>query len=105
VLIIIGEAEAASGHRDQMLAAVAAMATATKADEGYELYGFYADVTRPEVILSVEVWRDQAALGAHMTHSHTVDFLATVHGLVAGEPVMRFFTAESLPAPAQEEAR
>ena len=101
MLIVIGEAEAAPGHRDQMLEAVAAMAAATKADEGCELYGFYADVSRPEAILSVELWRDQSALEAHMTHPHTTDFLATVPGLVAGAPVMRVFTAE----PIQEEAR
>ena len=62
---------------------------------GCELYGFSADVYRPEVILSVEVWRDQAALDAHMAHDHTEEFLATVPGLVAGEPVMAFFHAET----------
>ena len=98
MLIVIGEAEAASGRRDQMLEAVAAMARATRPDDGCELYGFYADVTNPDVILSVEVWRDQAALDAHMGHDHTADFLATVPALVAGEPVMHFFNAE----PAQE---
>ena len=67
MLIIIGEAQAAPGRRDQMLEAVTAMATATKSDDGCVSYGFYADVTRPEVILGVEVWRDQAALDAHMT--------------------------------------
>ena len=59
MLIVIGEAEAAPGNRDQMLKAAAAMATATKSDEGCQMYGFYADVTRPDVMLSVEVWRDQ----------------------------------------------
>jgi len=100
VLIIIGEAQAAPGRRDQMLEAVTAMATATKSDDGCVSYGFYADVTRPEVILGVEVWRDQAALDAHMTHDHTTHFLATAPGLVAGAPVMRFFTAD----PIQEDA-
>ena len=45
---------------------------------GCQLYGFYADVTNPDVILSVEVWRDQAALDAHMGHDHTQTFLQTV---------------------------
>ncbi|MET1059125.1 MAG: putative quinol monooxygenase [Nocardioides sp.] len=101
MLIVIGEAEAAPGRRDQMLEAVAAMATATQSDEGCESYGFYADVTRPEVLLSVEVWRDRAALDAHMAHAHTQQFLATVPDLVAGDPAMRFFHAE----PVQEAAR
>ena len=101
MLIIIGEAQAAPGRRDQMLEAVTAMATATKSDDGCVSYGFYADVTQPEVILGVEMWRDQAALDAHMTHDHTAEFLATVPGLVAGAPVMHCYDA----APVQEDAR
>ena len=96
MLIVIGEAEAAPGHRDQMLAAVGAMATATKADDGCELYGFYADVTRPEVILSVEVWRDQAALDAHMTHRHTAGLPR--HGPWAGQQANRS-CGSSAPSP------
>ena len=49
MLIIIGEAEAASGRRDEMLEAVAAMAAATQSDDGCDLYGFYVDVSRPDV--------------------------------------------------------
>jgi quinol monooxygenase YgiN len=101
VLIVIGEAVAAPGRREEMLEAVIAMAAATKADDGCASYGFYADVSRPDVILSVEVWRDQPALRAHMAHDHTAEFIATVPALVAGEPVMRFYDAD----PVQEEAR
>lgn len=101
MLIVIGEAEAAPGRREEMLEAVTKMATATKSDDGCVSYGFYADVTRPDVILGVEVWRDQESLDAHMTHEHTAEFIATVPSLVAGEPVMRFYDA----APVTEEAR
>lgn len=101
MLIVIGEAEAQTGQRDRFLAAVSTMSEATSSDDGCELYGFYTDVTRPEVVLSVEIWRDQAALDAHMSHPHTRDFVATVPGLVAGTPSMHFFTAER----AQERAR
>jgi quinol monooxygenase YgiN len=101
VLIVIGEAQAAPGSRDQMLTAAAAIATATKSDEGCQMYGFYADVTRPDVLLSVEVWRDQHALDAHMAHAHTHEFLAAVPDLVAGTPTMRFFDAQ----PVREDAR
>jgi quinol monooxygenase YgiN len=101
MLIVIGEAEAAAGRRDQMFEVAAAMATATQADEGCQLYGFYADVTNPDLILSVEVWRDQAALDTHMSHGHTQEFLATVPGLVAETPSMRFFHAQ----PIQEQVR
>ncbi len=62
------------------------MATATRSDDGCQLYGFYADVTRPDVVLSVEVWRDRAALDAHMTHAHTAGVPRVVPDLVAGDP-------------------
>jgi quinol monooxygenase YgiN len=98
VLIVIGEAKAASGRRQDMVDAVVEMARATRPDDGCQQYGFYADVTNPDVILSVEVWRDQAALDAHMSHDHTHAFIETVPALVGGEPVMHFYNAE----PAQE---
>lgn len=98
MLIVIGEATAASGRREEMVDAVAEMARGTRPDDGCQLYGFYADVTNPDVILSVEVWRDRAALDAHMGHVHTQTFLQTVPTLVAGQPAMHFFNAE----PAQE---
>lgn len=95
MLIVIGEAQAAPGRRDQMLEAANTMAAATRLDEGCESYGFYVDATRDDVVLSVEVWRDQAALDAHMDHDHTQRFMANVPDLVAGAPTMRFFTAEA----------
>ena len=93
MLIIIGEAKAAPGLGDQMLAAATSVATATKSDDGCESYGFYSDVTRPGVLVSVEVWRDQAALDAHMEHAHTLEFLTAVPALIEGTPTMRFFDA------------
>lgn len=101
MLIVIGQAEAAPGRREEMLGAVTKMAAATTSDTGCVSYGFYADVNRPEVILGVEVWRDRAALDAHMSHDHTVEFLSTVPSLVAGEPVMHVYDAD----PVREEAR
>lgn len=101
MLIVMGEAEAAPGRRVEMVDALSAMAAATRSDDGCVSYGFYADVTRPEMILGIEVWRDRAALDAHMSHDHTAAFIATVPGLVAGSPVMRFFDAD----PVSEKSR
>ncbi len=94
MLIVIGEAETASGHRERMVEAAAAMARATRSDDGCESYGFYADLTQPDVLLSVEVWRDREALDAHLSHAHTREFLAAVPDLVAGPPSMQFFAAQ-----------
>ena len=95
MLIVIGRARARDGARDQLAAAAAGVATATREDEGCMTYTFAYDLTDPEVLVGVEVWRDQVALDAHMGHSHTKQFLAAVGDLVAGEPEMTFFAAEA----------
>jgi quinol monooxygenase YgiN len=94
MLIVIGQASPRSGRRQDLLDAVAEMARVTRSDEGCELYGFYADVTDPDVILSLEIWHDQAALDAPLAHDHTRSFIQTVPELVSGTPVLSFFHAE-----------
>jgi len=91
VLIVIGIAQAALGRRADLIAAAQAVAAPTRSDAGCEAYGFYTNVLDDDAILSVEIWRDQAALDEHMTHEHTRVFIDAVGGLVAGEPVMTFY--------------
>jgi quinol monooxygenase YgiN len=90
VLIVVGSARALPERRGELVAAAREVVTATRGDEGCQSYGFYADLTDENVIVSVEVWRDQAALDAHMTHQHTQDFLGRTTGLLAGTPEMAF---------------
>ena len=66
------------------------MAAATRGDDGCQAYGFYADLADENTILSLEIWRDQEALDAHMTHPHTQQFLTRVAGLIDGTPAMAF---------------
>ena len=90
MIIVIGSATAAPGKRDELVAAALEVTAATRGDDGCLSYGFAADLEDPDTITSVEVWRDQAALDAHMDHEHTQQFLARVGGLFAGEPQMQF---------------
>ena len=92
MLIVLGSATAALGHRQELVDAARAVTAATRADDGCLSYTFAADLADPDVIVSVEVWRDQAALDAHMTHDHTQRFMSAVGGLLAGEPSMSFHT-------------
>ena len=91
MLIVLGDATAAAGRRDDLVAAAREVAVATRADEGCVSYGFFADIEDGDRILSVEIWADRASLDAHMTHDHTQQFLRVAPGLVADEPVMSFF--------------
>ena len=90
MLIVIGDATAAPGRRDELVAAARAIAADTRGDRGCLAYSFAADLERPDRILSIEIWADQAALDEHMAHDHTQAFLRVAPGLVAGEPVMSF---------------
>lgn len=90
MLIVIGDATAAPGRRDELVAAARAVAAATRGDRGCIAYSFAADVENPDRILSVEVWADRAALDEHMQHDHTKEFMRVAPGLVAGEPIMSF---------------
>ena len=90
MLIVLGSAAAAPGKRDELIAAAIEVAAATRGDDGCLSYGFAADLEDPNTISSVEVWRDQAALDAHMQHEHTQQFMGRVGDLLAGEPQMSF---------------
>lgn len=90
MLIVVGSARALPGRRTELVAAAREIATATRSDEGCRSYGFYADLTDEDTILSLEIWRDQEALDAHMAHPHTREFLARVDGLLDGVPEMTF---------------
>jgi quinol monooxygenase YgiN len=62
MLIVFGDATAAPGRRDELVAAARAVASATRADRGCQAYSFSADLEDEDRILSIEVWSDRAAL-------------------------------------------
>ena len=74
MLLITGSARPAPGARDRLIAAVREVSEATQSDPGCLLYPFAASLD-DDAIVSVELWRDQAALDAHMGHEHTRRFL------------------------------
>ena len=80
--------------RQALAEAVLVVAAATQHDDGCIVYEFSADLVDGDIIRNVEVWRDQRALDAHMTHEHTTTFLATVGNLVAGQPQMNIVNVE-----------
>jgi len=95
MLIVLGDATAAPGPRDELVAAARTVAAATRTDRGCLAYSFAADLEDPDRILSIEVWADRAALDEHSGHAHTTEFLRVAPGLVAGEPVMSFHDVPS----------
>ncbi len=90
MLIVLGTARALPGRREDLVAAAADIAAATRGDDGCLSYGFYAALDDADTIVSIETWRDQVALDAHMSHPHTQQFIARVGDLLDGTPRMAF---------------
>ena len=88
MIITLGTARARPERRDELVSAMRDVVRATRTDDGCISYRFAADIDDPDVIVGVEVWRDQAALDAHMLHDHTAAFVAGLPELIDGEPVL-----------------
>jgi quinol monooxygenase YgiN len=87
MLLIVGSASALPAARDRLVEAAREITAATRSDEGCLFYSFTASLD-DDAIVSVELWRDRAALDAHMTHDHTQRFLASLDGVLDGAPVI-----------------
>jgi quinol monooxygenase YgiN len=60
--------------KDDGIAALKALAEPTRKDTGNLRYDAYQQKTRPNHFTVIEVWRDQKAVDAHETDTHTKDF-------------------------------
>ncbi|MGO4235506.1 putative quinol monooxygenase [Pseudarthrobacter sp. YAF2] len=94
MIIALGVARAAPGRLADLLDACGQVAEESRKDQGCLDYGFHASISEPDLITSVEIWRSQEALDAHMNHEHTRRFLDAVSGLTEGEPQMQLLKAE-----------
>ena len=64
-LIIAGTVRVPPAHVEGLRPHMAAMMSATRAEDGCLQYGYAEDVTEPGLIHIFEIWRDQGALDAH----------------------------------------
>lgn len=82
MLIILAQAETSPENLSELRAAAAAMAAASCAEDGCITYSFNSDLSTPNLVRIVEVWRDQAALDAHFRTHHMAAFRAAIAGRV-----------------------
>ncbi len=54
-----------------------AMVGLSRQEDGCEEYSYAEDILEPGLIRVFEVWRDHAALAAHFTSSHMVEWRST----------------------------
>lgn len=81
IAVIPGKPEAADAVRE----ALSTLAAATRQEEGCVSYELNESAATPGTFVTVEVWRDQAALDGHMTTPHIAAAFAAVGDKMAGE--------------------
>ena len=69
-LVVAGTIRVPAANLDGLRPHMLAMMAATRAEDGCAAYSYAEDVAEPELIHVFEVWRDQAALDAHVKTPH-----------------------------------
>lgn len=74
-----------SGSEDVMRAALTALAEATASHEGCTGYDLFESASAPGTFVTVESWRSQADLDAHLQTPDVATALAAADGHLAGD--------------------
>jgi len=74
MLIVLAEATLGEGALDDAREAMAAMVTASRAEDGCIGYAYAVDVLDPNKLHIVEKWVDDAALAFHFQTPHMAAF-------------------------------
>lgn len=70
---------------DQIRTVLQTLADATRQEEGCLAYDLYASAAAPGTFVTVERWRDQADLDAHLSTPHLAAAFAAAGAHLAGE--------------------
>lgn len=91
MLLVIGHLRFPAASRAGVLAALAEVVAATRAEPGCLFYDFAADVLEPDVFRVSEGWQDADALRAHFTTPHMDAFRAAREALGLTERVVTIY--------------
>ncbi len=84
-LHVIATIPAQADAVDQVRAALQDLVAATRAEEGCSAYDLYESGAAPGTFITVERWRSQADLDAHLASEHVAAAFAAAGPLLAGE--------------------
>jgi quinol monooxygenase YgiN len=94
VLVVLATLPGRPDKRAEIAAALTKAAAASRDEEGCLSYAFARDLEDEDRYLSVETWRDQAALDAHFGTPHLVELLGRADELLAGPPVIETYPVQ-----------
>lgn len=80
-------------HRDAVRAGVAELVAATRAEEGCYAYDAFESGATPGLFVTVEAWRNQEDLDAHMQTAHVAKAFETLGSALTGEVAIHPLTA------------
>jgi quinol monooxygenase YgiN len=81
MILVIGTVRVADGAFDRAAGAMAKVIAETRKEAGCLQYAYARDVLDPDLIHISETWRDRAALQAHFTTPHMLEWRAAFAGL------------------------
>ena len=100
MIIVNGRFESSAGDIDALKAAIAAMESASRAEDGCDDYTFSVELSNPNVIRITERWRDMAALEVHFKTPHMAEFQKAMAAHPPTAADVKFYEVEKeLPRP------
>jgi quinol monooxygenase YgiN len=91
-VVIIAEATALPGKRDELRRAFDRLVPKSRAEEGVSTFRLHEDRDRPGTFVLYERFRDQAAIDTHVTQEHFAQILQDFAELAeGGRPKLSYF--------------
>jgi quinol monooxygenase YgiN len=87
-VIVIARVKPKPETREEFLALLEEVQTASRGDEGCINYGYYAEITDPDSLVAVEEWKDMAALEGHLKQPHVEKLVAALPAMIAEPPTI-----------------
>lgn len=86
MVIVIARFRPRPDRREDLIALLREVQSASRQDEGCLHYGYYSEVADADAMVAVEEWRDSEALAAHLRTPHVASLVEALGDHLAGAP-------------------
>jgi quinol monooxygenase YgiN len=93
MLIVVANAQILPHNRERMHKAGEAMVAASRTEEGCAGYTYATDISEPDTMRIVELWKDADALRFHFRTPHMAAFLAELAAMGNPRPEITVYEA------------
>jgi quinol monooxygenase YgiN len=87
-LRVVATIPAKSGSEDDVRSALTTLAEASRSEDGCVSYELFESAAAPGTFVTIETWRGQEELDAHMQSPHLLAALAAAGPLLDGAPAI-----------------